>query len=142
MLESSIRISKFYNLTHSEVKFHKARIENWLSIGFELGSPWLKTVNTTPYSTYSVKGCLKVFILIFTVLEQSWRPFTSLTLCKCSQNLHPASRVASNLSKNQPLFAQSSTNTPHTLTLHSLLCRSNSLKRRNNRNKKWNSSTR
>ena len=141
-LESSIRISKFYNPTHSELKFHKARIENWLSIGFELGSPWLRTINARPYSTYSVKGSLKVFILIFTVLEQSWRPFASLKLCKCSQNPHPASRVASNLNKNQPLFAQSSTNTPHTLTPQSLLCRSNSLKRRNNRNKKWNSSTR
>ena len=39
--EPSTRISKFYDPTDSEHKFHKARIENWLSIGFELGSPWL-----------------------------------------------------------------------------------------------------
>ena len=32
--EPSTRISKFYDPTDSEHKFHKARIENWLSIGF------------------------------------------------------------------------------------------------------------
>ena len=37
VLESSTRISKFYDPTDSEHKFHKTRIENWLSIGFELG---------------------------------------------------------------------------------------------------------
>ena len=30
---------KFYAPTNSERKVHKARIENWLTIGFELGSP-------------------------------------------------------------------------------------------------------
>ena len=34
-------ISKFHALTDSEHKFHKARIENWLSIGFELECSWL-----------------------------------------------------------------------------------------------------
>ena len=29
---------KFYAPTNSERKVHKARIENWLPIGFELGS--------------------------------------------------------------------------------------------------------
>ena len=37
--ESSTRISKFYDPTDSEHKFHKTRVENWLSVGFELGSP-------------------------------------------------------------------------------------------------------
>ena len=35
--------TKFYDPTDSEHKFHKTRIENWLSIGFELESPWLET---------------------------------------------------------------------------------------------------
>ena len=37
--KSSIGISKFYDPTDSEHKFHKTRIKNWLSIGFKLGSP-------------------------------------------------------------------------------------------------------
>ena len=36
---SSTSISKFHDPTNSERKFYKARIENWLSIGSELGSP-------------------------------------------------------------------------------------------------------
>ena len=35
--ESSNWISKFYDPTDSEHKFYKTRMENWLSIGFELG---------------------------------------------------------------------------------------------------------
>ena len=34
--ESSTRISKFYDLTDSEDKFHQTRIENWQSIGFKV----------------------------------------------------------------------------------------------------------
>ena len=41
--ESSTRISKFHDPTDSEHKFHRTRIENWLSIGFKLGSPWQRT---------------------------------------------------------------------------------------------------
>ena len=37
--ESATKISKFYNHTDSEHKLHKTRIENWLSIGFELEFP-------------------------------------------------------------------------------------------------------
>ena len=37
--ESSIRISKFHDPTDSEHNFYKTRIENWLSIGFQLGTP-------------------------------------------------------------------------------------------------------
>ena len=36
--ESSTRISKFYVSTHSENRFNKAGIENWLDLGFNLGS--------------------------------------------------------------------------------------------------------
>ena len=39
MSESSSRISKFYDPTDSKYKFHQTRIENWLTIGLELGSP-------------------------------------------------------------------------------------------------------
>ena len=39
--EFSNKISKFYVPTDSEYKFYKARIENWLPIGFELESLWL-----------------------------------------------------------------------------------------------------
>ena len=55
--------------------------------------------------------CIYTYIYIYThtpiskVLEQSWRPFTSLKLCKCSQNLHLESRAASNPNKNLPPFA-------------------------------------
>ena len=41
VLESLTRISKFYDRSDSEHKFHKRMIENWLSIDFELGSPSL-----------------------------------------------------------------------------------------------------
>ena len=41
--ESSTKISKFHAPNDSENKFSKAIIENWLSIGVELGSPWLGT---------------------------------------------------------------------------------------------------
>ena len=37
--ESSTKILKFYDPTDSEHKLHKTRIENWLSIGFELEAP-------------------------------------------------------------------------------------------------------
>ena len=37
--ESSTRILKFYEPSDSEHKLHKTRIQNWLSTGFELGSP-------------------------------------------------------------------------------------------------------
>ena len=70
-LESSIRISKFYNSTHSELKFHKARIENWLSIGFELGSPWLRTCSHKHFTILNLqcKGESYSFIYPF---SQSW----------------------------------------------------------------------
>ena len=35
--------SQSFMTNDSEHKFHKTRIENWLSIGFELESPWLGT---------------------------------------------------------------------------------------------------
>ena len=60
--ESLTKISKFYDPTDSKYKFHKTRIENLLTIGFELGSPgWELTVITaTPCSTYTMMGTLKL----------------------------------------------------------------------------------
>ena len=49
------RISKFYDPTESEHKFHKTRIENWLSIGFELGSPWPETCNHNNYTMFNLQ---------------------------------------------------------------------------------------
>ena len=47
VLESSARISKFYAPTDSEHKFNKTEIENWLPIGYNLGSFWLGTRSHT-----------------------------------------------------------------------------------------------
>ena len=55
VLESSPRVSKIHDPTDSEHKFQKTRIENWLSIGFELGIPWKSIViTTTPWSTSNI----------------------------------------------------------------------------------------
>ena len=63
--EASARISKFYDPTDSECKFHKTRTEYCLSIDCELGPPdWEPTVITnTPCSTYSVMGSLELLYL-------------------------------------------------------------------------------
>ena len=103
----STRISKFYELIDSEHKFLKTRIENWLSIGFEVGFFWLRIYCHNHYTMLNIWHevwwrVLNFYIPIFKVLwqpwrllGQSWRPFTFLKLCKRSQNPHPASRVAS-----------------------------------------------
>ena len=53
--ESSTRISKFYNPTDFEHKLHKTRIENWLSIGFELEFPWLGTYSHNRYTMVNLQ---------------------------------------------------------------------------------------
>ena len=85
MPESSTKISKFHALTNSQHKFHKARIENWLPIRFELGSPWLIIdshnhrlgncwVGVPPLRTRSSTNnggnLKKIYITIQKVLEQ------------------------------------------------------------------------
>ena len=50
VLESSTRISKFYNRTEFEQELHKTRIENWLLIGLELEFPWMETYIYNPYN--------------------------------------------------------------------------------------------
>ena len=109
------------SLKLSKVRFwydeNKTRIENWLPVDFELGSLWMRIYSHNNQTIFNSLwwGVLNFYIRIIKVLEQSWRPFTSLKLCKGSQISHPASRVASNTNKIQPPFAWSSKNTPHTL---------------------------
>ena len=51
--ESSTRISKFDVATDSEYKFNKTKIENWLPIGFTLGSSWLGTGSRNYYTMFN-----------------------------------------------------------------------------------------
>ena len=53
--ESSTTISKFYNPADSEHKLHKTRIENWLSIGFELEFFWLGTYSHNDYIMFNLQ---------------------------------------------------------------------------------------
>ena len=112
--ESSTGISKFYNPTDSEHKLHKTRIENWLSIGFELefpsGEPTV--ITTTPYSTYSMMRSLKVLYSHLQGLVLNLKTFT-FTVQVPSKST--PSILASNSNKNKPPFALSSANTPNTL---------------------------
>ena len=52
VLEPSARISKFYAPTDSEHKFNKTEIENWLPIGYNLGSSWLGTRSHNRYTMF------------------------------------------------------------------------------------------
>ena len=60
---------------------------------------------------------LSFYTPIHKVLEQPWRHFTSLKLCKCYQIPHPSVRVTSTPMKQKPTTTidLSSTITPHTL---------------------------
>ena len=48
-------ISKFYDPTDSEHKFHKIKIENWLSTGFEMEYPWLGTYSQNHYTMFNLQ---------------------------------------------------------------------------------------
>ena len=50
-LDSLTRISKFYDPSDSEHKFHKMGIKNWLSMDFELASLWLQTCSSLNHYT-------------------------------------------------------------------------------------------
>ena len=145
MSESSTSISKFYEPPDSDHKFHKTRIENWLSIGFELGFPWQRTYCYNHYTMFNTQddreGVLNFYISISKVLEQSWRAFTSLKLCKCSQNPHPVYRQHQTPTKtNHHLLNHLQTLHTHTKLHHPAHC-CVGLRGRNSRNKKWNLST-
>ena len=47
--------SKFYEPTDSKHQFHKTRIKNWLSIGFELEFPWLETYSQNHYTMFNLQ---------------------------------------------------------------------------------------
>ena len=66
-LECLTRISKFFDPTDSEHKFHKMKIENWLSNWL---SNWhlpdckpTAVITTTPCLTYSMMGSLKLLYI-------------------------------------------------------------------------------
>ena len=95
------------DLTDSEHKFHITRIEIWASISFELGFAWQRTYYHNNYTCSTCSSMMGSLKLLYTHLQSpvTMRPFTSVRLCKCSQNPHPASRVASNPNKSeQPFF--------------------------------------
>ena len=90
----------------SEHKFHKARIENWLPIGFERGFPWMETSSYnhrletcwvevrligTHSSTNNGDDSKTICIPIHKLLEQPWIHFTSLKLSSVlkSNTHHP-----------------------------------------------------
>ena len=52
LLESSASILKFYAPTDSEHKLNKTEFENWLPIGYHLGSPWLGTRSHNRYTMF------------------------------------------------------------------------------------------
>ena len=103
VLESSTRISKFHEPTDSEHKCHKTRIENWLFIGFQLGPPDCEPtfITTTPCSTYSMMGSIKLLYIHFQSLGTILETFHFLKKCKCSKHPHSASTVESISNKNQ-----------------------------------------
>ena len=108
--ESSATISKFYDPTDSECKFHKTRTEYCLSIGCELGSPWLAAYSHNHHNIFNLQcdGESWTFIFIYPS-SKSWNnpADTSLPLnCASALKIHTsASRVASNSYENQPPFA-------------------------------------
>ena len=70
VLESSARISIFYAPTDSEHKFNKKEIENWLPIGYNLGSSWLGTRSHNRYNAKPLMGrAFRFYIPIHKVLE-------------------------------------------------------------------------
>ena len=90
-------VLKFYDPTFSEYKFHKMRIKNWLSIGFELRFPCLRTychnhyVHHAQHMIYKMLGSLK---LLYSS-SKSWNnpgdlslPLTVEVLSKCTPSVH------------------------------------------------------
>ena len=52
VLESSVRIPRFYPPTDSERKFNKTEIENWLPTGYNLGLSWLGIGSHNHYTMF------------------------------------------------------------------------------------------
>ena len=81
--------------TATEHKYDKLRIKNWPPTGTELESSRLVTNGHNHYTQLLLRKVIIFYIRIHKVLEQPWRHFTSLKLCKCSQIPHPSTRVSS-----------------------------------------------
>ena len=103
---SSTKISKFYNHNDSEHKLHKTRIENWLSIGFELEFPWLGAYSHNHYTMFNLQydGESKSFIYPSSKSSNNHGalslPLTAQVLLKSTPSI-----LAPNSNKNQPPFA-------------------------------------
>ena len=123
VLESLTRISKFYGPSDSEHKSHTMTIKNWLSIDFELGTPWLRTYSHNYYTM--LWWVFNFYISILKVLKQFWRSFTSLN-CASALKIHTQHPEQHQIpaKTNQHLLNHLQTNTPLTLNYAtpSLLC--------------------
>ena len=53
VLESSTRVSGYFAPTDSEHKFNKTENENWLPLGYNLGSSWLRTRSHNHYTMFT-----------------------------------------------------------------------------------------
>ena len=69
VLESSTRFLKFYVPTDFRQKFHKTGIKNWLLIGFNLGSSWLRTRSHSYYTMFNRSWGEIIHIPVYKVLE-------------------------------------------------------------------------
>ena len=102
MSESSTKISKFYAHSDSEHKFHKARIEIWLPIGFKLRYPWLVTCSYNHRLGICWVGVPRREPAVQLLMEGSLiKHFTSLKLWKRSQIPQPSPRVTLTLNKSR-----------------------------------------
>ena len=81
--------------TATEHKYDKLRIKNWPPTGTELESSRLVTNGHNHYTQLLLRKVIIFYVPIHKVLEQPWRYFTSLKLCKCPQIRHPSTRVSS-----------------------------------------------
>ena len=69
-------------------------IGHWRELNWD-SSGWLPLVTTTILSSAATENSHNILIAIHKFLEQPWRHFTSLELCKCSQFPGPWTRVSS-----------------------------------------------
>ena len=94
MSEPSTRISMFHDPTDSEQKFHKTRIENWLSIGFEPGTPWLRIYSHNHYIMHGlllISWMRSLKLLSIYQYSKSWKNPGDLSLplnCTSAFKIH------------------------------------------------------
>ena len=72
-----LKISKVYAPIDPEHDFNKMRIENWLAIGFKLGSSWLETCN--PSYAQMLMGRTLMFYIPLKSWNNSTKHFASIT---------------------------------------------------------------